>query len=184
MVRSHALSFSCQWLGRWTNPLPPDAKWRYKKAPDYDLTNATFETTKSTDWAPDSLEGLIQNLVKNWEKEASYKVDPKEWRTISQESYSFHINGGPGMSADDMLQVGTYNALIGEAGIKGVYETKEMDFSKSHKLFKGAMKTFNWEVIEVLGAPPKVSVKWRHWGMLPFPFHFPRRQNLTKQQVP
>lgn len=122
--------------------------------------------------------------MKNWEKEASYKVDPKEWRTISQESYSFHLNGGPGMSAEDMLQMGTYNALIGEEGIKGVYETKEMDFSKSHKLFKGAMKTFNWEVVEVLGAPPKVSVKWRHWGTFtfpsPFPLTFNRSPSLTE----
>lgn len=146
------------------DPSVPDAKWRYKRAPDYSLTNATFETTKSTDWAADSLERLIQNLVKNWEKEASFKVDPREWRTISHEHYSFHLNGGPGMSADDMLHIGTYNALIGTAGIAGVYDTKEMDFTASHKLFKGAMKTFNWEVVEVLGAPPKVSVKWRHWG--------------------
>lgn len=142
----------------------PEAQWRYKKAPDYSLSNKTFEETKSTNWAPSSIELLVQNLVKNWEKEASYKVDPKEWRTISQESYSFHLNGGPGMSAADMLHLGTYNALIGADGVKGVYETSSMDFSSSHKLFKGAMKTFNWEVLEVLGDPPKVSIKWRHWG--------------------
>ena len=141
-----------------------EAQWRYKKAPDYSLNNTTFEQTKSTNWAPSSIEFLIQNLVKNWEKEASYKVDPKEWRTISQDSYSFHLNGGPGMSAADMLHLGTYNALIGADGVKGVYETSSMNFSTSHKLFKGAMKTFNWEVLEVLGGPPKVSIKWRHWG--------------------
>lgn len=149
------------------HPLTPflDSKWRFNKAPDYTASNRIFEATKSTNWAPDSIEFLIQNLVKNWEKEASYKVDPKEWRTISQDTYSFHLNGGPGVSADDMLKRGTYNALIGEHGVKGVYETTAMDFSKSHKLFKGAMKVFNWEVLEVLGGPPKVSVKWRHWGM-------------------
>jgi len=141
-----------------------DSHWRYKSAPDYSASNANFEATKTTSWSPNSLEFLIQNLVKNWEKEASYKVDPKEWRTISQEKYQFHLNGGPGMTADDMLRMGTYNALIGEHGVSGVYETKAMDFTKSHKLFKSAMRTFNWEVLEVIGAPPKVSVKWRHWG--------------------
>lgn len=70
------------------------------------------------------------------------------------------------MSADEMLRLGTYNALIVGKGIEGVYETEAMDFATSHKLFKGAMKTFNWEVLEVIGAPPKVSVKWRHWGKL------------------
>lgn len=74
------------------------------------------------------------------------------------------------MSADDMLKLGTYNALIGEDGVKGVYETNAIDFSASHKMFKGAMKTFNWEVIEVIGGPPKVSIKWRHWGRFYFPF--------------
>lgn len=63
-----------------------------------------------------------------------------------------------------MLRLGTYNALIGEKGVAGVYEPSAMDFGASHKLFKGAMKTFNWEVLEVIGAPPKVSIKWRHWG--------------------
>ncbi|KAF9050446.1 hypothetical protein BJ165DRAFT_1525668 [Panaeolus papilionaceus] len=146
--------------------LKDDAKWRYKTAPDYSLTNATFEETKTTNWAADSLEGLVQNLVKNWEKEASYKVDPTEWRTISQEKYAFHLNGGRKMTADDMLKVGTYNALIGEDGVKGAYELPAMDFTKSHKLFKGAMKTFNWEVLEILGGPPKVSIRWRHWGKM------------------
>lgn len=63
-----------------------------------------------------------------------------------------------------MLELGTYNALIGEHGVKGVYETKNMNFQTSHKLFKGAMKTFNWEVLELIGGPPKVAIKWRHWG--------------------
>ncbi|PPQ84995.1 hypothetical protein CVT24_001919 [Panaeolus cyanescens] len=102
-------------------------------------------------------DGLVQNLVKNWEKEASYKVDPNEWRTISKEKYVFNLNGGKqNMSADDMLQIGTYSTLIGKDGIEGSYELPAMDFTKSHKLFKGAMKTFNWEVLEVIGGPPKV----------------------------
>ncbi|KAH9484832.1 Pathogen-related protein [Psilocybe cubensis] len=146
--------------------LKDQSTWRYKTAPDYTATNANFETGKSTSWAPSSLEFLVQNLVKNWEKEASYKTDPKEWRTISQEKYAFHLNGGPALDANDMLRLGTYNALIGESGVKDVYETKEMDFGASHKLFKGVMRTFNWEVLELIGAPPKVSIKWRHWGTM------------------
>ncbi|KAF8956666.1 hypothetical protein BDZ97DRAFT_1593364, partial [Flammula alnicola] len=148
--------------------LNDESQWRFRSPPDYTTSNINFEATKSTSWEtnPLSLECLIQNLVKNWEKEASYKVDSKEWRTISQETYAFHLNGGPAMSADNMLRMGTYNALIGENGVKGVYETAAMDFSKSHKLFKSALRTFNWEVLEVLGEPPKVSIKWRHWGTM------------------
>ena len=164
-----------------------ESAWRYNRAPDYSASNIAFENTKTTDWQPGSLEFLIQNLVKNWEKEASYKTDPKEWRTISQEKYDFHLNGGPAMSAEDMLKLGTYNALIGTDGVKGVYETSAVDFTASHKLFKGAIRSFNWEVLEVLGAPPKVSVKWRHWGTLRLLFiqqvallTMPRRQDDWK----
>ncbi|TEB27865.1 hypothetical protein FA13DRAFT_1736042 [Coprinellus micaceus] len=146
--------------------LKDDAKWRYNLRPDYTNTNNVFNQTKSTDWPDGSLQLLVQNLVKNWEKEASFKVDAKEWRTISQEKYEFRLNGGPPSSAEDMLRLGTYNALIGEHGVKGVYEIKGMDFSASHKLFKGAMKTFNWEVLELIGGPPKVAIKWRHWGVM------------------
>ncbi|KAJ3510176.1 hypothetical protein NLJ89_g4825 [Agrocybe chaxingu] len=146
--------------------LKDEAKWRYKTSPSYSASITNFEATKTTNWAPQSLESLVQNLVKNWEKEATHKVDPAEWRTIAQGKYSVHLNGGPGMSADDMLRLGTYNALAGEKGVSGVYEPAAMDFETSHKLFKGALKTFNWEVMEVIGAPPKVSIKWRHWGTM------------------
>lgn len=37
-----------------------------------------------------------------------------EWRTIVPEKYSFSCNGGEEYSVDDMLRLGTYNALIGE----------------------------------------------------------------------
>ena len=66
------------------------------------------------------------------------------------------------MSAADMLHLGTYNAFVGAEGVKGVYETNPMDCSTSHKLFKDAMKTFNWQLLEVPGGPPKVSIKWQH----------------------
>jgi hypothetical protein len=36
------------------------------------------------------------------------------WRTIVPEKYSFSCNGGEEYSVDDMLRMGTYNALIGE----------------------------------------------------------------------
>ncbi|KAJ3549198.1 hypothetical protein NMY22_g976 [Coprinellus aureogranulatus] len=146
--------------------LQDEAKWRYNIRPDYSNTNKVFNETKSTNWPDGSLELLIQNLVKNWEKEASFKVDAKEWRTISQDKYEFRLNGGPASGAEDMLRLGTYNALIGENGVQGVYETKNMDFHASHKLFKGAMKTFNWEILELIGGPPKVAIKWRHWGVM------------------
>jgi hypothetical protein len=51
---------------------------------------------------PGSLISIIENLVKNWEIEASYKMALKDWRTIDQENYSFAVNGGPADMAHEM----------------------------------------------------------------------------------
>ena len=61
------------------------------------------------------------------------------------------------------MQIGTYNALIGDTEL---YKASESDFSDSHKLFKRALRTFSWEVLEVYSGPPTVAFKWRHWGTM------------------
>jgi len=50
---------------------------------------------KTKTWAAGSLEDQVSNLVKNWEKEASYKLRSSEWRTIDPVKYRFSCNGGP-----------------------------------------------------------------------------------------
>lgn len=52
-----------------------------------------------------SLESLVENLVKNWEIEASHKTDVHEWRTVDAERYTFAINGGKPQDAKHMLKV-------------------------------------------------------------------------------
>lgn len=52
-----------------------------------------------------SLETLVENLVKNWEIEASHKMDVSEWRTVDPKQYTFSINGGPPQDAEHMLKV-------------------------------------------------------------------------------
>ena len=39
----------------------------------------------------------------------------EDWRTIDHTKYTFSCNGGPVYSCEDMLQLGTYSALIGES---------------------------------------------------------------------
>lgn len=111
--------------------------------------------------AAGSLEQLVENLVKNWEVEASFKTQLADWRTVDHEKYTFAINGGPPQSASHMLRVGTYNAIIAP---NEYYSPEHSDFASSHKTFKRMMPTFAWEVIEVYSGPPRVSFKWRHWG--------------------
>jgi hypothetical protein len=152
-----------------TNPdavLRDHTTWRNKIPPDYTKVNAAFSQTKTANHLEGSLPWLVQNLVKNWEKEASYKTVASDWRTIDQAKYIFHVNGGQGMTVEDMLRLGTYNALLGDKSIEGVYDPKVEGFNGSHKLFKRVMPVFSWEVLEVYSPPPVVTFKWRHWGQM------------------
>jgi hypothetical protein len=110
-----------------------------------------------------SLPDLVEKLVKNWEIEASFKTDIKDWRTIDHANYTFAVNGGPPQSAEHMLKVGTYNAIITP---NEYYSPQHSDLASSHKTFKRMMPTFAWEVLEVYSGPPKVTFKWRHWGTM------------------
>lgn len=38
---------------------------------------------------------MIENLVKNWEVEASFKRDIGDCRTVDKDCYTFSVNGGP-----------------------------------------------------------------------------------------
>lgn len=127
------------------------------------MSLSNFFPAKTQNHEAGSLPFLVENLVKNWEIEASYKTDISEWRTIDHATYKFSVNGGPPQSAEHMLNVGTYNALIAP---NQYYGSKHADFSSSHKTFKRMMPTFAWEVLEVYGGPPVVAIKWRHWGVM------------------
>jgi hypothetical protein len=56
----------------------------------------------------------------------------------------------------------TYNALIGESEY---YSSERSNFIDSHKTFKRAIRSFNWEVLEVFSELPVVAFSWRHFGL-------------------
>ncbi|KAF2131200.1 hypothetical protein P153DRAFT_287636 [Dothidotthia symphoricarpi CBS 119687] len=138
-------------------------KWRYGRAPDYTKTRKVFEETKEKTHAPLSLPQLVENLVKNWEIEASFKPHLPDWRTIDPQAYSFAINASEPEPASHMLKLGTYNAII---AANEYYSPEHSDFASSHKTFKRMMPAFAWEVLEVYSGPPVVAFRWRHWGVM------------------
>ncbi|EAT85033.2 hypothetical protein SNOG_07567 [Parastagonospora nodorum SN15] len=83
-----------------------DAKWRYGRAPDYSKTRKIFAETKQKSHEAGSLPELVQNLVKNWEVEASFKPNLDDWRTVDHENYSFAINGSEPQGAENSAQGG------------------------------------------------------------------------------
>ncbi|KAL9009735.1 MAG: hypothetical protein Q9173_005265 [Seirophora scorigena] len=87
-----------------------------------------------------SLPSLVSNLIKNWEIEAYFKADLSNWRTIGPSKYTFAINGGRPQTAEYMLAVGTYNAIITEPN--ELYSPRTSDLASSHKTFKRMMPTF------------------------------------------
>ncbi|KAK3304778.1 uncharacterized protein B0T15DRAFT_537571 [Chaetomium strumarium] len=142
-----------------------DVRWRYGRAPDYSKTRKMYSETKRCSHQAGSLPDLVEKLVKNWEIEASHKTDLADWRTIeSPSSYTFSVNGGPPQTAEHMLTVGTYNAVIGSGN--EYYCPMRSSFDDSHKTFKRMMPSFAWEVLEVYSGPPKVAFRWRHWGVM------------------
>jgi hypothetical protein len=122
-----------------------------------------FEIAKQMNHADGSLEKIVENLVKNWEVEASFKSRLSDWRTIDHPNYTFAMNGAKASSAEQMIKTGTYNGII---VANEYYDPKHNDFAASHKTFKRMMPTFAWEVKEVYSGPPKVAFSWRHWGVM------------------
>jgi len=158
--------------------------WRHGQPPDYSKTRAVwaeskqqlthslclddlltppFPPAKKANHTAGSLPDLVEKLVKNWEIEASYKMELKDWRTVDVTDYTFSVNGGPPQTGQHMLNVGTYNAIIEP---NEFYCPMHSSFDASHKTFKRMMPTFAWEVLEVFSGPPQVSFRWRHWGTM------------------
>ena len=139
-----------------------EIEWRYGKRPDYSQTNRTLRHESEMHHPEGSLEAIAQNLVRTFEMEATYKMNPHQWTSIVPEEFRMRTNQGPEYTAQDIIDRGTYNLFLGETPY---YSSKEEDFESSVTSFKEAFtRGFVWEVLEVLAGPPKVVIKWRHWG--------------------
>ncbi|CAG7719505.1 unnamed protein product [Allacma fusca] len=158
------------------------ATWQEGPPPDYSLVDELYDREKSVHHEPGSLEDLVSNLIKNWEREVSHNKNPSEWRTMDASKFTFGSNGH-WLTGQKLGEVGNYNALIGE---NEFYSAKRVGSSEeSHKLFRGAFtQGFAWEVLEVLSPPPKVTVKWRHWGRLAGGMSCPMRNGEDREVLP
>ena len=54
----------------------PEISWKTEK-PNYALTDQAYLDGRSRQHKADSLEKLVENLVKTWEMESTHKVDLK-----------------------------------------------------------------------------------------------------------
>lgn len=142
--------------------------WREKKRPDYSETNKSLRQGSKYSHLEGSLEGIVQNLVRTFEMEATYKTDPKQWLAIVNDKFRMITNGGPAYTADDVAAVGTYNLFLEKTEH---YDPKAETFESSVEVFHNAFPDgFLWELVEVFSGPPTVTFQWRHWGSFTGPF--------------
>lgn len=136
-------------------------QWKEGK-PDYTQVNEKYLKERSRKHPVDSIEKLVENLVKTWEMESSHKKREKDWQSVERDTFRISVNGGRQFTLKDNIEIGNYNILMWDSPL---YQAKEETNISSHKLFRQAMPGgFAWEVLEVFSGPPKVSFTWRHWG--------------------
>ncbi|KAF3884360.1 MULTISPECIES: ester cyclase [Nostocales] len=139
-----------------------NAEWRSQTPPDYTDSKEGLAKESKANHFEGSLEAIVQNLVRTFEMEASFKTNPSQWLSVVNEQFRMSSNGGPEYTASDVINSGTYNLFMPDTED---YKASEETFESSGKLFRTAFpKGFLWEVLEVFSGPPNVTFKWRHWG--------------------
>ncbi|MBD2664683.1 pathogenesis related protein-like protein [Richelia sinica FACHB-800] len=139
-----------------------DAEWRYQKQPDYSRSKENLAKESTRHHAEGSLEAIVQNLVRTFEMEASFKSNPQQWLSVVNDQFRVSTNGGQEYNAAELGAKGTYNLFMADSEH---YKSSEETFESSHDIFHSTFpQGFPWEVLEVYSGPPVVTFKWRHWG--------------------
>ncbi|RDX94530.1 hypothetical protein CR513_23073 [Mucuna pruriens] len=159
-------------------------QWRHGGPPTYDDVNKLFEEGRTKEWPKGSLEEIVQNAIKSWEMELSHKTRLQDFKTINPDKFKLFVNGcknkyhvsfpgREGLSGEETLSLGSYNALLQSSLPEDLkpYKADEETFESSHEAFRSALpRGFAWEVIKVYSGPPEIAFKFRHWGFFEGPF--------------
>ncbi|KAK0601235.1 hypothetical protein LWI29_022364 [Acer saccharum] len=150
-----------------------EISWRHGAPPSYVLINQLFEEGRTKEWAKGSLEETVQNAIKSWEMELSHKTRLQDFKTINPDKFQLFVNGRKGLSGEEVLKLGSYNALLKTSLPEEFkyYKAEEETFTSSHDAFRSAFpRGFAWEVLSVYSGPPVIAYKFRHWGFFEGPF--------------
>jgi hypothetical protein len=104
----------------------------------------------------------VQNLVRTFEMEVSFKTNPQQWLSVVNDKFRVSTNGGQEYTATHLSAQGTYNLFMADSEH---YKASAESFESSGEIFHSTFpQGFPWEVLEVYSGPPTVTFKWRHWG--------------------
>ena len=59
-----------------------------------------------------SIEEVVENLVKEWEMQASHIEDTDTWSTISKTKYTLRVNEGSVVDGKEAAKIGNYNTIL------------------------------------------------------------------------
>ncbi|KAH7651452.1 NTF2-like protein [Dioscorea alata] len=150
-----------------------NTSWRHGRPPGYEVVNKLFEEERTMEWPKGSLEEVVQNAIKTWEMELSHKTNIHDFKTINPQKFKLFVNGRKGLSGEETLELGSYNALLKTSMPEKFqyYKTEKETFESSHEVFRTAFpRGFAWEVLSVYSGPPVIVFKFRHWGYMEGPF--------------
>ncbi|KAL0546771.1 hypothetical protein IC582_016684 [Cucumis melo] len=105
--------------------------------------------------------------------ELSHKIKLQDFNTINPRKFKLFVNGREGLSGEETLRIGSYNAFLKSPLPEEFqyYKAEEETFESSHEAFRSCFpRGFAWEVIEVYSPPPLIAFKFRHWGFFEGPF--------------
>jgi hypothetical protein len=138
------------------------AEWRYQTPPDYTRSKENLAKESTCNHLEGTLEAIVQNLVRTFEMEVSFKSNPQQWLSVVSDKFRISTNGGKEYTAADLSAQGTYNLFMADSQH---YKASEESFESSAKIFHSTFpQGFPWEVLQVYSGPPNVTFKWRHWG--------------------
>jgi hypothetical protein len=139
-----------------------DAEWRYQTPPDYSRSKENLANESTRHHLEGTLEAIVQNLVRTFEMEVSFKTNPQQWLSVVNDKFRVSTNGGQEYTATHLSAQGTYNLFMADSEH---YKASAESFESSGEIFHSTFpQGFPWEVLEVYSGPPTVTFKWRHWG--------------------
>ena len=139
-----------------------NVEWRNGNSPDYSRSKQNLAQESLHNHIEGSLEAIVQNLVRTFEMEVSFKTNPQQWLSVVGDKFRVSTNGGRDFTAEELGAKGTYNVFMADSEH---YKSSEETFESSHQIFHSTFpQGFPWELIEVYSGPPHVTFKWRHWG--------------------
>lgn len=92
-----------------------DAQWRYQAPPDYSRSKENLAQESTRHHLEGTLEAIVQNLVRTFEMEVSFKTNPQQWLSIVNDKFRVSTNGGPEYTAKDLSAQGTYNLFMADS---------------------------------------------------------------------